>query len=109
LIGAADGAATALSTILYRDPVYVGVERLSAIAFWAGGAATVGIIVGGLLGVSIYYGIFAGRVSVRDAVCLATGDFAIELSWVATPLIVIIGSFALVGRRATATPTGGRS
>jgi hypothetical protein len=65
---------------------------------------------------------FAGPVSVREfmhvavisliggvAVCLATGDFAIELSWVATPLIVIIGSFALAGRRATATPTGGRS
>lgn len=112
LIGAADGAATALSAILYRNPVYVGAERLPAVGFWALGASGVGAIAGVLLGLPVYYGIFAGRASARQfinvavisliggvIVCLATGEFVLEFSWLATPLVAFLAALAVARRR----------
>src|SRR5690348_4348866 len=120
LIGAADGAATVISTFLYHDRVYVGAERLSAIAVWAGRASVIGIVAGALVGLPVYYAVFAGRVSAREfmnialisliggvAVCLVTGEFAIELSWLATPLVTVLSSLTLARRRAPTVAIGG--
>lgn len=94
VIGAADGAATLVSTILYRNPIYTGFDMLETMAVWAIGGSGVGAIIGAVVGVALFYAVFGARASLNEfakisaislrggvAVCLATGNSVIELSW----------------------------
>lgn len=122
MIGAVDGASTVASTVLYRDTVYAGIGITQVMWSWAVMAAGVGAIAGGVVGVPLYYLVFGRRLSVTDffkvatisliggvVVCLAIGEFAIELSWLATPTIAVAASFMLSGQRAITQTNGGRA
>jgi hypothetical protein len=117
VIGAADGAAMALSVTRRAEIQQLGISTEQALSFSAMGAAAVGGIVAIGVGLPLYYLLFSRRLSRFEfiwiagasllggvAFCAMLGGSIMEWSWLATPCFTVLASILVrahqISRRA---------